>query len=248
MTVETEQTIINKIRDYYDSEGFTYMSPQEVINFLHQNGLQERAKKFSEDIRSSDPEIVRNAYNSFACYYDIITRQYRDYYEKMLESLHSLVARKGAKHIVSGGSGTCLNEGFIAKEFPETRITAYDFSEKIVEEARKRIKKLGLKMDIRVLDHGHASSLGSDYDLVVTKECFGDIFRDEKNIIEAIGQFKKLLRTGGLYASFLDCYYPDIFDDYARKAGFDVNPHENRTYNVPGFPGEISHLRVYQKP
>ncbi len=108
-----------------------------------------------------DTEKIKKRYNRIAGFYDLLQGMEKGGMEKWRISLWKEAKGK----VLEVGVGTGLN----IRYYPENvEVTAIDFSEKMLEKAKKKALKLGRKVDLRLMDVQDLDFADETFDTVIT--------------------------------------------------------------------------------
>lgn len=135
-----------------------------------------------------DGEKIRRRYDSLAPWFDTL--------EGFLEGLFFRRLRKklwseaAGPHILEVGVGTGKNFGF----YPEdARITAIDFSPKMLEQAQKKRERKQLSVELALMDARSVCYADNSFDTVIASFVFCSVPQPRK----ALKELHRVLKPGG---------------------------------------------------
>lgn len=157
---------------------------------------------------NKSPENIKNLFNIIAKKYDLINNLMSFFTHKFIKksSLSMLTFPSGGK-ILDCCCGTGDISGMLKYKFPESRIIGLDFSEKMLEIAKKNIK------DVEFVEGDCCNMDFSDKTFDAVTISFG--LRNIENYKKAIGEISRVLKNGGqfLYIDFDKTKFPNKFFD-----------------------------------
>jgi ubiquinone/menaquinone biosynthesis C-methylase UbiE len=179
-------------------------------------------KALAKEKRSVGTQSVKATYDAWSETYDQSVSQMAEVEEIVVKSL---LRSLSFTDVLDAATGTGRYACYLAEK--GKRVTAVDFSRKMLAEARRKAKERGLSVDFRCEDISDLSFADSSYDLVVCALALAHVDDLEKPIKE----FVRVLRSGGhliitdlhpqMQASLGPCYKADI----AGKERFFPNYH-----------------------
>lgn len=160
--------------------------------------------------------------------YSLATRLSLNSDHQILESLNRVVNLGKRMRVVDMGTGA--GEMAIRLAGMGHDVTGVDFSERMIDLARKNAKDLGLSIDFRVMDVQSPDLSKLTYDLVVAKNvvwCLEDPVEAFKNWIE-------MVKPGGYIVVIDGNWYLDLFDeDYRRRKHYlDMRDGSDNNFHV----------------
>lgn len=136
----------------------------------------------------SETTLTRRRYDRLAAIYDLRTYIAEEtMFKKFRQYLWS---RLKAGHILELGVGTGANIPYYPKE---CQVTAVDLSEQMLEHAKRRAEKLGVTVDLQVMDAQHLTFLDKSFDAVVITCVFCSI----PDPIQGLRELGRVVRPGG---------------------------------------------------
>ncbi|MEK6852495.1 MAG: class I SAM-dependent methyltransferase [Nanoarchaeota archaeon] len=222
MGIVKELTIEEKVRNYFDSQGYVYYNLEQSRVLLEQNPNSERTFQMLEsggDFKTL--EDIRSHYNLIAPTHYLITAPLRPLKEKLLSFLYNVVNEHNPDVVVDAGCGVGLQVCFLARAFPERRFIGYDLSYGMIVEAEKRRQRLGLEnVELWIAPHEKFNPQTRP-NFIYTQESlsqfnFGSI-EEAKQVNVALGNFSNLLPRGGLYALLFTDYLSDDARHFIRN-------------------------------
>lgn len=132
-------------------------------------------------------ELIRRKYNRFARFYDLG--------EGMMESRRMTNWRRelweGARgDVLEVGVGTGRNMRFYP---PGARVTAIDFSPRMLERARRRAGDAGIKVDLRLMDAQRMEFPDDSFDTVIAT-C---VFCSVPDPVQGLREIRRICRPDG---------------------------------------------------
>ncbi len=175
---------------------------------------------------NSRKQRIRQRFSRAAITYDAHAETQKDLAARLLREIP---ASSNPKNILEIGCGTGYFTVLLAERFPEARITALDFAEGMVQQARKR---LGDKGNVSVLCEDGERFLvvcPGTFDLI----CANSTLQWFDDLGAALGQIGRLLSTKGCFVGAL--FGPRTFSELGQGLS-QVFGHE---VQLPpqGFPG-----------
>ena len=151
-------------------------------------------------------------------YWDRRAPSYTDVIEKNLEGpwggvwADYLIARfpagtPGATRVLDIGTGP----GFYAMILASRgyQVTAVDFSEQMLEEAKRNAGELAEKIDFRQMDAQALTFPDSSFDVIVTRNLTWNL----QDPVRAYGEWRRVLRPGGVLLNFDANWYRYLVDE-----------------------------------
>jgi malonyl-CoA O-methyltransferase len=117
----------------------------------------------AEAVLGIDKKAVAGRFNRSATFYDAHCHVQRRMADRLIKRLDGLAA---PRRILELGCGTGYLTELLAGRFPEAKILAVDFAGKMVDRARRRLRRPGVELQVA---DAEAANLGtSAYDLVIS--------------------------------------------------------------------------------
>lgn len=146
-----------------------------------------------------DPgQLVKRSFDKAAEKYDQDRRKlipcFDEFYAAILELLPS--PAEAPRRVLDLGAGTGILSAFIAEAYPPARITAADFSEKMLNQARRRFASQPERVELLLLDYVK-DNLPGDFDVIVSAMSIHHLTEPEKRAL--YGKIYGALRAGGIF-------------------------------------------------
>ncbi|MBN1913874.1 MAG: malonyl-ACP O-methyltransferase BioC [Candidatus Omnitrophica bacterium] len=137
----------------------------------------------------NNKEIIRRNFSRHAYSYDYYCGVQRKVAHKLLERING----KRACRILEIGCGTGNYTALLRRRYKEARLEAVDISEKMIEVAKKKLKKSGVRFSI---GDAPALSNSNSFDLITSNACFQWL----ADLEGSLTKYKKLLKRKGAIA------------------------------------------------
>ena len=142
--------------------------------------------------------LVKHSFDKAAEKYDRDRRMlipcFDDFYASILELIPFPL--DAPRRVLDLGAGTGILSAFIAEAFPRARITAADFSENMLGQARRRFASQPERVELVLLDYAK-DELPRDFDAVVSAMSIHHLAEPEKRTL--YGKIYDSLREGGIF-------------------------------------------------
>ncbi|MGB9636332.1 MAG: class I SAM-dependent methyltransferase [Thermoplasmata archaeon] len=140
-------------------------------------------------------EKVRKRYDRWSSVYDIFDLGGVTYEKRFAVDMLNI---KGNEQILDFGTGTGAILPYIASKLTTGKIYAVDFSQKMVEKARARVKKHRIeeKVEVRLDDCENLSFADSTFDCVIATYTFTSLPNPQKGA----GEMARVLKLGGYFS------------------------------------------------
>lgn len=142
----------------------------------------------------NEKEKVRRRYDSWSRFYDVFDLGGITY-----EKLFAVDALKlnGDELVLDFGTGTGAILPYIARKLEKGKVYAVDFSEKMLEKARERVRKEGIEHKVKILkdDCENLSFPSCFFDCAIATFTFTSLANPQKGAIE----FARVLKHGGRF-------------------------------------------------
>jgi demethylmenaquinone methyltransferase/2-methoxy-6-polyprenyl-1,4-benzoquinol methylase len=144
---------------------------------------------YKENHNNQKTCLQKQFFNNRACEWDKITKHDVDKIEYILFLLHFI----GDEKILDVGTGTGILIPFYMKHLKSGKITAIDFSEKMIEIASFKFPPEKYPQVEFILSDVYNLNYSSQFDIVMCYSCFPH-FKDKSSVISIL---KKTLKTQG---------------------------------------------------
>lgn len=143
--------------------------------------------------------LVRQTFDNSARNFDRLRRRlvprFDDFYGSILELLEDNL-QDGPVHCLDLGSGTGLLSELVLDRFPQASLTCIDISERMADQARRRLTRFGERTRIEVADYTCAA-LPQPLDAVVSALSIHHLTNEAKRAL--FSRIRGVLKPGGLF-------------------------------------------------
>lgn len=142
---------------------------------------------------------IQSAFDKYATEYDSARKKlipcFDDFYQTAIEEIPF---RKDQEiEVLDLGAGTGLMAGFVAEKYPKAKILLIDIAEKMLAEARKKLKCFENDFAFKVANYSDAKTFGKNFDLIISSLSIHHLSDDEKqNLFKSIYSH---LKPGGVF-------------------------------------------------
>jgi len=147
----------------------------------------------------SQGRLVREAFDNSARHFDRLRRRliprFDDFYGSVLELLEDNLCSEPT-HFLDLGAGTGLLSELLLDRFPEATLTAIDISEKMAEQASRRLARFGERVRIVIADYSRID-LPQPTDAVVSALSIHHLADHEKRTL--FRRIHDALHPGGMF-------------------------------------------------
>jgi len=175
--------------------------------------------KAAVDVRET--ERVREKYDRRAAYYDLMEAAV----EPFLAGLRRRLWQRARGLVLEIGVGTGKNLAFYP---PGVRVVAIDFSPEMLKQARRRSQRLGVEVDLRLMDAQNLEFPDQTFDTIITSCVFCSVpdpvlgLREARRVCKPDGQILMLEHVrseGRVLGPAMDLLDPP----FARLTGVHIN-------------------------
>ncbi|MFB3784912.1 MAG: trans-aconitate 2-methyltransferase [bacterium] len=146
-----------------------------------------------------DPgQLVKRSFDKAAEKYDQDRRKLIPCFDEFYAAILELIPfpPDASPRVLDLGAGTGILSAFLAEAFPQARITAADFSEKMLYQARRRFAAQPDRVELLLLDYAK-EDLPGNFDAIVSAMSIHHLTEPEKRAL--YGKIFGALRTGGIF-------------------------------------------------
>ena len=239
--------VIERIRRYLDEEKFVARTTEEIRREIRElRGAKFAAELFHFLIMSSPGEefyerLARPVDGMAA--YDYLASRQRTLIEKRLEFVCADGVFNGGGRILDMGCASGLDACFIAEQFPQTNVVGIDLSQGMIERAKERAKRRGIKNVEFCAANQYALPFADDSFDLTLPHSLADDYQGIRDMVGRLSEVKRVLHKAGKVIISMES---DIGDDPSKVEKYYESAEFEQPFRMKGF-GNITHKYIFTK-